>query len=303
MQSSLCKRSLMKFKKNCDYNLKYLIKKVYIEYIEFIWIWNHKNMHLPWMFAEYIEIYWFYFSQTLITSIISSIFFIVFIWFYNSRKKKNPDNFFVSLMDLILETIDDFFGSVSDKIPSAAKTYILFLFVYILWNNLFGLFVDMFSVVVPFLHTHLRPVNTDIYFNAVLALFWVLWSIVYGIQNNGLKFFERYIPLKWVWIVKMDKLRKLPIKIIDILLWLFIGFLEFIWEITKVMSLTLRLFWNIFAWVMLITLITAATIYLIKVPLIAPLIVLLLELLVSVLQAFVFSLLVLIYFKMAEESH
>jgi F0F1-type ATP synthase membrane subunit a len=39
------------------------------------------------------------------------------------------------------------------------------------------------------------------------------------------------------------------------------------------------------------------------VPFLAPLLVVAMELLVSFLQAFVFALLVLIYFKMAEESH
>jgi len=54
---------------------------------------------------------------------------------------------------------------------------------------------------------------------------------------------------------------------------------------------------------MLTSLIVAGTIALIKVPFLAPLLVFVLELLVGFLQAFVFALLVLIYFKMAEESH
>lgn len=260
-------------------------------------------MHLPWMFPEYIEIFWLNFSQTLLTSFVSFFFFIIFIALYNFIKKTNSESVFVSSVDIVVETIDGFFWNVSDKIPSLARAYILFLFFYILWNNLFGLILDLFAVVVPFLHSNFRPVSTDIYFNAILAIVWVLWSIIYWIQNNWLKFFNKYLPINGVWLVKMDKIWKLPLKIIDILLWLFIWLLEFIWEFTKALSLTLRLFWNIFAWVMLIILITAATISIIKVPLIAPLLVIVLELLVSVLQAFVFSLLVLIYFKMAEESH
>jgi len=37
----------------------------------------------------------------------------------------------------------------------------------------------MFATVVPFLHENFRPVSADIYFNAVLAIFGVLWAIVY----------------------------------------------------------------------------------------------------------------------------
>ena len=265
-------------------------------------------MQIPWMFPEYIEIAWFNFSQTLLTSALSLVIFLFFAFVYNKLKAKNEANGFVAIVDMLIETMDDFFGSVSDKIPTSVKTYILFLFVYILWNNLFGLVLDMFATVVPSLHHNFRPVSTDIYFNAMLAVFGVIWSIVYGFQNNGLHFVERYIPLKgfgiaWerpkgpkiiLWII---------VKILDILLGLFIWFLEFIWEFTKVLSLTLRLFWNIFAWVVLLILIVWATMAAFHVPFLAPLLVVAMELLVSFLQAFVFALLVLIYFKMAEESH
>jgi len=124
------------------------------------------------------------FSQTLLTSVVSLLLFLVFVAIYNSLKKKNETNSFVSIVDMLVETMDKFFGSVSDKIPTSVKTYILFLFVYILWNNLFGLVLDMFATVVEPLHHNFRPVSTDIYFNAMLAVFGVVWSIVYGFQNN-----------------------------------------------------------------------------------------------------------------------
>ena len=262
------------------------------------------ELHMPSMFAEpALNIFWLDISQTLLTSFVSLIFFVMFVVIYNYKKKQNEAWFFVAVVDMLIETMDKFFGSVSDKIPVSVKTYILFLFVYILWNNIFWVFLDMFTGTVPFLEEHFRPVSTDIYFNAVLAVFGVLWAISYWIQHHGFKFFERYFPLKWVWIVKMDKWYKLPIKILDVFLWLFIGLLELIGEFTKMLSLTLRLFWNIFAWAILLAIVIASTIALLKVPFFAPLIIFIMELFVGFLQAFVFSLLVLIYFKMAEESH
>ena len=269
----------------------------------------HSGNAIPGMFPEYIDIFGLHLSQTLLTSLISLWIFLIFVLIYNKLKAKNESNFFVAMIDMLIETMDDFFGSVSDKIPSSVKTYILFLFVYILWNNLFGLILDMFATVAPVLHHNFRPVSTDIYFNAMLAVFGVIWSIAYWFQNNGLHFIERYIPLKGFGIAwgKPEQIWKLPlwliVKILDILLGLFIWFLEFIWEFTKVLSLTLRLFWNIFAWVVLLILIVGAAITAMKVPFLAPLVVVAMELLVSFLQAFVFALLVLIYFKMAEESH
>ena len=265
---------------------------------------------LPGLFPEFHQIMWLQISQTLITSFLSLIFFLIFVVIYNYLKKKNEDSAFVALVEMLIEEMDKFFGSVSDKIPVAAKTYILFLFVYILWNNLFWLFLDMFATVIPTLHEWTRPVTTDIIFNAMLAVFGVLWAFFFGFKENGWKFLEKYIPLKGVWIVQgkpewnlFKKILWLIIKFFDILLGLFIGFLEFVGEFTKMLSLTLRLFWNIIAWVVLLTLIVTATIALMKVPFLAPLAVFLMELLVALLQAFVFALLVAVYFKLAEETH
>jgi len=265
---------------------------------------------LPGLFPEFHQIMWLQISQTLITSFLSLTFFLIFVAIYNYLKKKNEDSAFVALVEMLIEEMDKFFGSVSDKIPVAAKTYILFLFVYILWNNLFWLFLDMFATVIPTLHEWTRPVTTDIIFNAMLAVFGVLWALFYGFKENGWKFLEKYIPLKGLGIAgdKPEKwfLRKMSwfvVKFLDIILGLFIGLLEFIGEFTKMLSLTLRLFWNIVAWVILLTLIVSVTIAFIKVPFLTPLIVFLMELLVAFLQAFVFALLVAVYFKLAEETH
>ena len=263
------------------------------------------------MFPEYINLFWLNLSQTLLTSLLSLVVFLIFVLIYNILKSTNESNFIIASIDMLVESMDDFFWTVSDKIPTSVKTYVLFLFIYILWNNLFGLFLDMFSSVNPFLEHNFRPVTTDVYFNAMLAIFWVVWSLIYWFKNHGLHFIEKYIPRNGVGISPdMPSIKKpckfvlwLIVKILDIALWLFIGFLEFVWEFTKMLSLTLRLFWNIFAWAVLLGLVVTATIYAAKVPIVAPLVVFIMELLVWFLQAFVFSLLVLIYFKMAEESH
>ena len=268
------------------------------------------HLSLPGLFPEFHQVMWLDISQTLVTSFLSLIFFIIFVVIYNFLKKKNEDSAFVALVEMLIEEMDKFFWSVSDKIPVSAKVYILFLFVYILWNNLFGLFLDMFATVIPALHEWTRPVTADIIFNAMLAVFGVLWAFAYGFKENWWKFLEKYVPLKWVWIVQgkpewgfFKKIGWFIVKFFDILLGLFIGLLEFIGEFTKMLSLTLRLFWNIIAWAVLLTLIVAATIAFMKVPFLAPLVVFLMELLVAFLQAFVFALLVAVYFKLAEESH
>jgi len=265
-------------------------------------------MQAPGMFPEYVDIAWFQLSQTLITSIISLMFFIIFVIVFYLKKNKNEDSLLVVLTEMFIEKMNDFFNSISDKIPITAKIYVLFLFFYILWNNLFWLFIDLFATSIPFFHHYLRPVTTDIIFNAMLATIGVVYALIYGFQNHWLRFLEKYIPLKGIGIAwKKPNWWKIfiwiIIKAIDILLWLFIGLLEFIWEFTKIISLTLRLFWNIFAWMVLLILVVSATMKIIGVPFLWPLLVIVMEVFVWFLQAFVFALLVMIYFKLAEESH
>ncbi|HBB04540.1 TPA: hypothetical protein DCZ39_06745 [Patescibacteria group bacterium] len=80
------------------------------------------------------------------------------------------------------------------------------------------------------------------------------------------------------------------------------GLIEFVGEVTKVLSLSLRLLGNILAGMVLLGLIVFATTSFLKVPVLLPLVVVCFELFVGFLQAFVFSILVLVYFKIAGES-
>jgi len=146
-----------------------------------------------------------------------------------------------------------------------------------------------------------------------VEIFWVDFYqtvITSTIQVNWWKFIEKYIPYKGMWLSEWVRWWYAPIiKFFDIVLALFIGFLEFIWEFVKILSLTLRLFWNILAGMILLGLIVLTSMFLFKVligkeiPLILPLVVFVFELFVAFLQALVFSLLVLVYFKLAEASH
>ena len=92
-------------------------------------------------------------------------------------------------------------------------------------------------------------------------------------------------------------------KIGDIVIGLFVGIIEIIGEFAKALSLSLRLFGNILAGVVLLTLIVSASNALIHAPVVLPIVVEAYELAVGFLQAFVFSTLVLVYFKVAGAEH
>ncbi len=264
----------------------------------------------PWLKVDVVNIFGINFYQTVVTSFISVVLFAVLVLIYRFLKKRNPQNFFVILIDLFVEGVYSFFEDLFWKIPSSARVYILFLFFFILWNNLIGVFWDMFAYVWPSLHHLFRPVTSDLIFNWVLAVVGVVWAILYWIKVHWISFFKKYIPYNGIGLVEKPKWIWWYVgKFFDIVLWLFIWFLELISEFVKMLSLALRLFWNILAGMILLWLIISATMFLTSlifgkgVPLVLPLVVMIFEIFVSFLQALVFSLLVLVYFKLAEASH
>lgn len=92
-------------------------------------------------------------------------------------------------------------------------------------------------------------------------------------------------------------------KLLDILLGLLIGIIELLGEFGRMLSLSLRLFGNMFVGMILLTLLLYATQQLLHYPLIGPIVIFAYEFAVSLLQAFIFALLTTIYFKLAADTH
>jgi F-type H+-transporting ATPase subunit a len=103
-------------------------------------------------------------------------------------------------------------------------------------------------------------------------------------------------------VEKVDGIWSFIAKIGDIALGLFIGFLEIIGELVRMASLSLRLFWNIFAGMIVMGIIITIMQDLVHAPWLTPLIIFVFELMVSFIQAFVFSILFLVYNKIAAEG-
>lgn len=123
-----------------------------------------------------------------------------------------------------------------------------------------------------------RGPTADLSTTLALALISVGAMVFYGIKFLGLSFFKRYLNFTN------------PIMV-------FVGILEFVSDISKILSFAFRLFGNIFAGEVLLTVIGFL------VPVIAPIPFLGLELFVGVIQALVFSLLTAAFISMAATSH
>ncbi len=260
---------------------------------------------LPDVFPHYLDLFGLQISQSLIAALIGTVTFALFAFIYYYKKHNSPHTYFVQIVDTIYEKVFEFFSEIGGK--NVSPTWITFsvtIFVYILWNNIIWLFGDMIVLVWPAAHHYFRPATTDISFNAILAVSAVIGSLIYWFYKHWFHFIQKYIPTNGMGIVpKVTKRWMYITKWLDILLWLLIGFIELAWEIGRMVSLSLRLFWNMFVWMLLLTLTIYATTTFLHIPLLGPLPIFAYELCVGVLQATIFALLTTIYFKLAGDSH
>jgi len=145
-----------------------------------------------------------------------------------------------------------------------------------------------------------RVTSTDLNFTLSLALISVVMIQVIGFQALGLGYLTKFINVPAA--KNLGKAIKKPgfggpfdllMPLIDI----FVGILEIVAEISKVLSFAFRLFGNIFAGAVLLFVIGSI------VPVFAQSIFLILEFGVGAIQAFVFGILTMVFMSMATHSH
>jgi F-type H+-transporting ATPase subunit a len=130
-----------------------------------------------------------------------------------------------------------------------------------------------------------RPPSTDLNMVVVMAILSVGYVQYIGMKYSGIKNY-------------LGKFFNLSGGIA-----FFVGFLEFISELTRIISFTFRLFGNIFAGEVLVTVIFFLTIHLLPFVPILPLPFYFLEVLVGAIQAFVFAFLVIVLTAVAVAEH
>ena len=217
-------------------------------------------------------------------------------YYRTDRAPKGVVNFFESIIEIFLQQID----AVTHDRKRTLKFLPIVggLFLFILTSNWLGLLPGTGSFglreggeLVPFL----RPANTDLNLTLSMAVFAVVLSHIVGVFSIGFfKYANKFVKLGDIWrAVKSGKLMNVLVAVIEF----FVGLLEIISEAAKMVSLSLRLFGNIFAGEVLLTvigsLIAGYGAFFIPLPFMA------LELLVGIIQAMVFSILALVYLTVA----
>lgn len=242
-------------------------------------------------------------TNSHINSTITMVGFVVFaIVIYMSVKRssgKAPTgilNFFES----VLETLYQYFDTVTQSRKKTIQFLPLVgtLFFFILVSNWIGLLPGIGSIGRYLVHHGevvliplFRPATTDLNMTLAMAIIAVSVSHFLGIAVIGFfKYFNKFVKVGDLWhAIKTMQ----PMVILTAIIEFFVGMLEIVSEVAKLLSLSLRLFGNVFAGEVLLTVLAGILPFILPLPFIG------LEILVGVVQATVFAMLTLVYLTVA----
>jgi len=244
-------------------------------------------MHIPTLAPEVIfHVGGFPVTNTMVNVWLAIVVFFIIGLMLRKRLALKPGKM-QNFMEYFLEIMMGYF----DQVTGDRKKTMRFLpivgsvFFFILLSNWLGLLPGTGSITIGH-NMLLRPANTDLNLTVAMALVSVISSHLFGLFTVGV-----FTHLnKFVQIGTLFKsLTKGPVAIFTALVEMVVGVIEMISEVAKVLSLSLRLFGNIFAGEVLISVLSSL------VGIIVPTPFMLLELLVGLIQAGVFTMLTLVY--------
>jgi F-type H+-transporting ATPase subunit a len=275
------------------------------------------------------------FTNALVTSIILSIILVVLAFLIGRNLKEKPGGV-QNIVEVLIEGLESLVNSIAPKKWAPTFFPILAtIFIYLLFANWFSLLTPLlgsFGIVHPAHHGGMpveevtfitgspdslhheeektegeaaeheeveaakeevmivplfRAPSSDLNLTFALAITTMVLVQVFGIRERGIAYFGNFI--------RLDGFAKkgFMMGLID----MFVGLLEGVSEVAKIISFSFRLFGNIFA----------GEVILIVIPSLISLLLILvffgLEIFVGLIQAFVFFILSLVFFAMATQHH
>ncbi len=226
-------------------------------------------------------------TNSFLIGFLVSLGMVLVTWFIFRKKELVPRGL-QNVFELIVEELLSFIESVTEDKAQAKKYFPLIatIFLFVLFSNWIGLLPglgtvglshikDGHSTIIPFL----RSTSADLNFTLALSLIAVITVqftgiVALGIIGYGKKFLVS--PFHKPYVIGT-----------------IVGILELVSEVGKTISFTFRLFGNVFAGEVLLT------VMLHLVPFFLPLPFMFLEIFVGLIQAVVFSMLTLVFLKMA----
>ncbi len=222
-------------------------------------------------------------TNSMLTMVLVMIFLSVVSWSATRKMRLVPgglQNLYEAVIEMLLALVENTVGrNLGRKIFPLIAT----LFLFITTANWFGLFpgfgtigflrtVDDHHVFVPLL----RAANADLNMTLAMAILSVTIVELVGFLSHGLFGYIRELATPWFLF---------PVHLIS--------------ELSRIVSLSARLFGNIFGGEVLVTIIF----YLVGPAFFIPTMFLVLEMLFGLIQALIFSVLTLVYIALAAAGH
>jgi F-type H+-transporting ATPase subunit a len=260
-----------------------------------------------------------YLVNTLPTLVVTIILLVVIAYFTNRSLTQSARTDLVprgigNAMEAILEMLYNLTeGSAGAKWAKAIFPWFATIMIYVLFANLLKLIPGFESIGV--LHPHggghggelhgwyiynaelshdyvlapfVRGISVDLNFTAALAIIAVVMIQVIGFRAQGVGYLSKFFNTR--------RMFKVPFfGAMDFL----VGLLELISEVSKILSFAFRLFGNMFAGIVLVAIVAG----LLGRFSILPAMIMMFELFVGVIQAFVFGMLTMVFMAQATQGH
>ena len=218
-------------------------------------------------------------TNTLLVSWVAMLILIITSIVTTWKLKAIPSklqNFFEIIIEFGYQTVEDLSGSKRAKV---FFPIVMTFFLFIITANWMGL-LPGFGTISYHGEVLLRSINSDLNMTLSLALVSVVLTHLFAIKYLGLdEYLKRWFSLNYF-----------PI-------YLFVGVLEIVSEFTKLVSLSFRLFGNIFAGEVALTTVSSIFAFIIPLPFYF------LEIIVGFVQAAVFMMLTLVFMVLLSEKH
>lgn len=266
---------------------------------------NEEIHHESTLFAEPIfHIGNFTVTNALFTSWVVVFLIIILSIFIRKKIKKIPSGI-QNIFEIIIEGAESLCDQVTNdrKITNKAFPIVFTIFIFVLFNNWIGIMPfgglgliengEHGKIWIPIIRSGTADINGTL----PLAVISVIGANLFGVISIGLwKTLNKYINLKGLGEI-VTKIKKDPMVLMTAPIMFVVGILELIGEFAKIASLSFRLFGNVFAGEVLLASMGALLAYILPTPF------LFLEILVGIIQAFIFSILTLVYFTIASQNH
>jgi len=241
-------------------------------------------------------------TNAMVNAWIVTVFFVVVAAIVSRRKQIVPNGIYNAVegvIDVMSNEIEKIAGS--RKQARAFFPLIATIFLVVLANNWLGLVPGTGTIgIYGIMHGEveliplLRPAGSDLNFTLAIAVTAVLFSHFAGVRAVGMfEYFSKFVNVKGIW----KSLKHGPMAIITAVIEFAVGLIEIIGEFAKTLSLSLRLFGNVFAGEILLTVMLGLISYVVPIPF------MFLEILVGIVQATVFAMLTLVYLIIATTPH